>query len=107
MGQFDDRERAEEKKFQLDQELEFKAQARRAKIVGRWAANLMGLADEAAEDYAKSVVIADLEEAGVEDLFRKIRGDLDMHAVQLSDHQIRAKMDEALAEARTSVKAGA
>lgn len=106
MGQFDDRERAEEKKFQLDQELEFKAQARRAKIVGRWAAGLMGLADDAAEDYAKSVVIADLEEAGVEDLFRKIRGDLDMHAVQLSDHQIRAKMDEALAEARTSVKAG-
>ena len=107
MGQFDDRERAEEKKFQLDQELEFKAQARRAKIVGRWAAGLMGLADEAAEDYAKSVVIADLEEAGAEDLFRKIRADLDMHAVQLSDHQIRAKMDEALAEARVSVQSGA
>jgi hypothetical protein len=107
MSQFDDRERAEEKKYQLDQELEFKAQARRAKIVGRWAAGLMGLADEAAEDYAKSVVIADLEEAGVEDLFRKIRGDLDLHAVQLSDHQIRTKMDEALAEARKSVQAGA
>jgi hypothetical protein len=74
--------------------------------VGRWAAGLMGLADEAAEDYAKSVVIADLEEAGVEDLFRKIRNDLDLHAVQLSDHQIRAKMDEALGEARASVKAG-
>lgn len=107
MGQFDDRERGEEKKFQLDQELEFKAQARRAKIVGRWAAGLMGLADQAAEDYAKSVVIADLEEAGVEDLFRKIRADLDMHAVELSDHQIRAKMEEALAEARISVKSGA
>ena len=106
MGQFDDRERAEEKKYQLDQELEFKAQARRAKIVGRWAAGLIGLADEAAEDYAKSVVMADLEEAGQEDLFRKIRADLDMHAVELSDHQIRAKMDEALAEARASVKAG-
>jgi hypothetical protein len=107
MGQFDDRERAEEKKFQLDQELEFKAQARRAKIVGLWAANLMGLSDGAAEDYAKSVIVADLEEAGQEDLFRKIRTDLDMHAVQLSDHQIRAKMEEALAEARASVKAGA
>jgi hypothetical protein len=106
MSQFDDRERAEEKKYQLDQELEFKAQARRAKIVGRWAAGLMGLADEAAEDYAKSVVIADLEEAGVEDLFRKIRSDLDLHAVQLSDHQIRSKMEEALAEARKSVQAG-
>lgn len=106
MGQFDDRERAEEKKFQLDQELEFKAQARRAKLVGLWAANLMGLADEAAESYAKSVVVADLEEAGAEDLFRKIRTDLDMHAVKLTDHQIRTKMDEALAEARASVKAG-
>lgn len=107
MSQFNDRERAEEKKFQLDQELEFKAQARRAKLVGLWAAKLMGLEDTAAEDYAKSVVMADLEEAGVEDLFRKIRGDLDMHSVQLSDHQLRAKMEEALNEARASVKAGA
>jgi hypothetical protein len=106
MSEFDDRKRVQETKFQLDQELEFKAQARRAKIVGRWAAGLMGLKDEAAGDYAKSVVVADLEEAGVVDVFRKIRADLDMHAVQLSDHQIRAKMDEALAEARASVQAG-
>ena len=106
MSQFDDRERGEEKKYQLDQELEFKAQARRAKLVGLWAAGLMGLADEAAANYAKSVVVADLEEAGVEDLFRKIRADLDMHSVQLSDHQIRSKMEEALAEARISVQAG-
>ncbi len=106
MSQFDDRERAEEKKFSMDQELEFKAQARRAKLVGLWAAGLMGLSDEAAADYAKSVVVADLEEAGAEDVFRKIRTDLDMHAVQLSDHQVRAKMDECLAEARAQVKAG-
>lgn len=104
---FDDRERGEEKRFQLDQELEFKAQARRAKLVGLWAAGLMGLTEEAAADYAKSVVVADLEEAGAEDLFRKIRADLDQHAVQLSDHQIRSKMDEALAEARSQIKAGA
>jgi hypothetical protein len=106
MSSFDDRERGEEKKFQLDQELEFKAQARRAKLVGLWAAGLMGLSGEDADAYAKSVVVADLEEAGTEDLFRKVRGDLDMHAVQLSDHQIRAKMDEALAEARAQIKAG-
>jgi hypothetical protein len=106
MSQFDDRKRAQETKFQLDQELEFKAQARRAKLVGLWAAGLMGLSSDAAEDYAKSVVVADLEEAGTEDLFRKIRADLDQHAVQLSDHQIRAKMDEALEEARKSVQAG-
>lgn len=106
MSSFDDRERAEEKKFQLDQELEFKAQARRAKIVGLWTAGLIGLSGDEAEAYAKAVVMADLEEAGEEDLFRKIRGDLDMHAVTLSDHQIRSKMAEALDEARASVKAG-
>jgi hypothetical protein len=106
MNEFDDRKRAAETKFQLDQELEFKAHARRAKLVGLWAAKLMGLADDAAEGYAKSVVMADLEEAGAEDLFRKIRADLDLHAVQLSDHQIRVKMDEALAEARAQIQAG-
>jgi len=103
---FDDRQRGQETKFQLDQDLEFKAQARRAKLVGLWAAGLMGLDGDAADQYAKSVVVADLEEAGTEDLFRKIRADLDQQAVQLSDHQIRAKMEEALAEARISVKAG-
>lgn len=106
MSDFDDRRRGQETKFQLDQELEFKAQARRAKLVGLWAAGLMGLSGEEADAYAKSVVIADLEEAGIEDLFRKIRGDLDQHAVELSDHQIRAKMDEALGEARESVRKG-
>ena len=103
---FDDRERGEEKKFELEQALEFKAQARRAKLVGLWAAGLMGLSGEAADDYAKSVVLSDLEEAGAEDVFRKLRGDLDLHAVQLSDHQIHAKMEECLAEARAQVKAG-
>ncbi len=106
MSQFDDRQRAEEKKYQLDQELEFKAQARRAKLTGLWAAGHMGLTGGAAQDYGKSVVVADLEEAGAEDVFRKLRADLDMHAVQLSDHQIRAKMEECLAEARAQVKAG-
>lgn len=65
---FDDRQRGEEKRFELDQELEFKAQARRAKLVGLWAAGLIGLKDQEAADYAKSVVVADLEEAGSEDL---------------------------------------
>jgi hypothetical protein len=105
MSEFDKRERAAETKYQLEQDLEFKAQARRAKLVGRWAAGLMGLADDAAEDYAKSVVIADLEEAGVEDLFKKIRADLDLHAVKQTDHQIRTKMDECLGEARAQIAA--
>jgi hypothetical protein len=106
MSEFDDRERAEEARFSLSQELEFKAQARRAKLVGLWVAGLIGLSGDAAADYGKSMVIADLEEAGIEDLFRKVRRDLDQNAVQLSDHQIRAKMEELLAVARGQIQAG-
>ena len=106
MSDFDDRKRGQETKFQLDQELEFKAQARRAKLVGLWAAQLIGLADEEAAAYAKSVVLADLEENGEEDLFRKIRKDLDNAAVAQSDHQIRAPMADLLEEARVQVKEG-
>jgi hypothetical protein len=106
MTEFDDRERAEEARFSHDQEVEFKAQARRAKLVGLWAAELLGLSGAAAEDYAKSMVLADLEEAGVEDMVRKLRKDFDGAAVTLSDHQIRAKMQDCLAEARAQIKAG-
>jgi hypothetical protein len=106
MSNFDDRRRGQESKFQLDQELEFKAQARRAKLTGLWVAGLMGLADDAAADYAKSVVIADLEEAGAEDLFKKLRADLDLHSANVSDHQIRSKMEEFLAEARSQIASG-
>lgn len=104
---FDDRERGQEKKFQLDQEKEFKAQARRAKLLGQWAAAQLGFSGPAADDYAKSVVIADLEEKGEEDLFRKIRADLDAAKITLSDHQIRVKMAELLDEARKQIAAGA
>jgi hypothetical protein len=106
MSEFDDRKRAQEKKFELTQELEFKAQARRAKLTGLWAAGLFGLAGEDAEAYAKTVLLADLEEAGEEDLFRKVRADFDARKVAQSDHQIRAKMAELLDEARRQVKAG-
>lgn len=106
MGSFNDRERGQEKKFELDQEKEFKAQARRAKLVGQWAAAQMGLSDGAADDYAKSVVMADFEEKGDEDVFRKIRADLTAANVMLSDHQIRAKMDELLTEARKQIAEG-
>ena len=106
MSDFDDRKRGQETKFQLDQELEFKAQARRAKLVGLWAAGLMGQDGEDAAAYAKSVVLADLEENGEEDLFRKIRQDLDKAGVAQSDHQIRAHMAEMLEEARVQIKEG-
>jgi hypothetical protein len=106
MSEFDDRKRAQEKKFELDQEAEFRAQARRAKLTGLWAAGLMGMTGDPAEAYAKSVVLADLEEAGAEDLFRKIKADLDAKGVAPSEHVIRAKMDELLAEARQQIRSG-
>lgn len=106
MSEFDDRERAQEKKFELDQELEFRAQARRAKLVGLWAAGLMGMNGDPADQYAKSVVLADLEEAGEEDLFRKVKADLVQKNVAPSDNAIRVKMAEMLDEARRQIKDG-
>jgi hypothetical protein len=106
MNSFDDRERGEEKKFQLSQELEFKAQARRNKLLGLWAAQIMGLSGDAADAYAKTVVAADLAEAGEEDVFRKLRADLDAKGVIQSDHQIRSQMADLLAQARAQVRAG-
>ena len=104
MGQFDDREKAFENKFAHDEELRFKAMARRNKLLGLWAAELMGLAGEDAENYAKEVVRADLEEAGDEDVFRKIRGDFDTKGVDMSDHMIRTKMLEFLEQAVEEVQ---
>lgn len=104
MSSFNDRERLEEKKFQLSQELEFKAQARRNKRLGLWAAGLMGISGAEADAYAASVVASDMAEAGDNDVFRKVRGDFDAKSVKQSDHQIRARMDELLAEARAEVK---
>jgi len=97
MSGLSDREKAFENKFALDQELKFKALARRNRLVGLWAAALLGKAD--ADAYAKEVVVADFEEAGDEDVFRKLRSDLDAAGVSVSDQDIRAKMVELLAQA--------
>ncbi|MFG1349756.1 DUF1476 domain-containing protein [Xanthobacter autotrophicus] len=106
MTTFDKREEGFEKRFALDEEARFKAVARRNKKLGLWAAQVLGLSGEAAEAYAKEVVVADLEEAGDEDVFRKLRGDFDAKGVEVSDHQIRRNMDEFLALAAAEVKAG-
>ena len=104
MSGIDDREKGFENKFAHDQELEFKAVARRNKLLGLWAADLMGLEGEAAAEYAKSVIVADFEEVGDEDVFRKVRGDLDAKKVELSDHLLRKQMEDLLAEARLQVQ---
>ena len=94
MAQFDDREKAQEAKFAHDGELRFKAEARRNKLLGQWVAGLMGLSGEAATAYAADVVAADFQEAGEEDVFRKIRADFDAKKIAQTDHQIRRTMDE-------------
>ena len=100
MTTFDDRENAFENKFAHDAEMQFKADARRNKLLGLWAAGLMGLEGAAAESYAKEVVKSDFEEAGHEDVYRKVSGDLGGKADEAT---IRAKMAECLAEAKAQI----
>lgn len=105
MSGLDDREKGYENKFAHDQEIEFKANARRNKLLGLWAAEQMGLDGEAAAEYAKAVVVADFEEAGDDDVFRKVRKDFDAKGVEISDHLLRKQMDELLATARQQIQA--
>ncbi|MEZ6029430.1 MAG: DUF1476 domain-containing protein [Hyphomonadaceae bacterium] len=105
MSGFDKRERAEEGKFALDQELRFKANARRNKLLGLWAAEKLGKTGEAAAAYATEVVKADFEAPGDEDVFRKVKGDLDAAGVDISDHQLQRQMTELMDTAIEQVKA--
>ncbi|WP_424984597.1 DUF1476 domain-containing protein [Microbulbifer sp. S227A] len=100
MSTFDDRERAFENKFAHDEEMQFKAVARRNRLTGLWAAELLGKSGEEAEAYAKTVVIADFEEAGHEDVVRKLAADLGDKA---DADAIRAKMDELMPIAKDQV----
>ncbi|WP_186386337.1 MULTISPECIES: DUF1476 domain-containing protein [unclassified Stappia] len=104
MSTFDRRQEAFESKFAHDEELRFKAVARRNKLLGLWAAEKIGLDADKAQDYAKEVVRADFEEPGDEDVFRKIRRDFDEAGVEQSDHQIRRTMDELLHQAAEQIK---
>ena len=103
MSTFDDRERAEEAKYAHDSALNFKVMNRRNKLLGLWAADLMNLSGSEADAYAKTVVMADLEEPGDEDVFRKVRGDFDAKGVDRSDARIRELMAELLAIAREQI----
>ena len=104
MTTFDQRKDAYENKFAHDEELRFKATARRNKLLGLWAAEKLGKSGADAEAYAKEVVIADMQEAGDHDVFRKVRADFDAAGVDQSDHQIRRTMDELMAVAVEQVK---
>ncbi len=104
MTDMKDRQEGFERKFALDEEQKFRAVARRNKLLGLWAAEKLGKSGDEAEAYAKEVVKADFEEAGDEDVFRKVRKDFDAAGVEQSDHQIRRTMDELMATAAEQVK---
>ena len=106
MTTFDKREEGFEKQFAHDEELKFKATSRRNKLLGLWAAGKMGLSGAEADAYAKEVVIADFEEQGEDDVFRKVRADLDAKGVKETDEQIRRTMTELMGAAVTQIKAG-
>jgi hypothetical protein len=106
MTTFDKREEGFEKKFAHDEELRFKANARRNKLLGLWAAEKLGLSDADAAAYAKEVVVSDFEEGGDEDVFRKVRKDFDAKNVAQSDAQIRTAMIDLMEQAIAQIKAG-
>jgi hypothetical protein len=104
MSAFEDREKGFERKFAVDQELEFKAQSRAARTLGEWAARKMGL--ENVEDYVKAVVRSELGAGGEDDVVRKVVQDLAGSGLEVREAEVRSKMDEFLAIAREQVKAG-
>jgi hypothetical protein len=105
MTTFDKREEGFEKKFALDEEQKFKAMARRNRLLGLWAAEKLGLSGEEANAYAKEVVAADFEEAGDNDVLHKVLKDLTAKGNAITEAELRAKMDELMAQAIAQVKA--
>ena len=103
MSQFDNREKAFESKYAHGQELQFKVMARRNKLLGRWAAEQMGLTGDAVAQYAIEVVKADFQEAGDEDVYRKVRADLDAKQVAVSEHRLRKEMEDLMAVAKQQI----
>lgn len=106
MTTFNDREQAFEKKFALDEDLKFKSEAKRNKLLAEWAAAKLGIGAEGLEEYTKAVLRADLQEKGDDDVFRKIRKDFDDKGVAVPDTEIRTVMGDFLAKAVEEVEAG-
>ncbi len=102
MSSFDEREKSFEKKFAHDQELQFKVSARRNKYIGEWASKVLGYEEDKEKEYIQSVIKADFAEAGDEDVFRKIKNDLKNY--NISDEDIRKKMDELNEKAKSDFK---
>jgi hypothetical protein len=103
MSTFNEREKGFENKFKHDQETTFKVTARRNKLIGLWTAKQLGLDGAAADDYAKTIVAADMERPGDSDVVEKVLKDLTAKGVSMTEHRIRAEMDALLAEARKQI----
>jgi hypothetical protein len=103
MTQFSDREKAFENKFKSDQELAFRVQARRNKLLGLWAAGQMGIDGGSAESYAKDVVSSDFEKPGDDDVLQKVLADLTGKGVDISEHGLRVEMDKLMSTARAQI----
>jgi len=106
MSTFDKREEGFESKFAHDEELRFKAHARRNKLVGLWAAEKLGMSGAAAESYAANIVAADLDKPNSDSVFGTLRKDFDEKGVAQSDHQIRRTMEEAMEKAIAEIQTG-
>ena len=106
MTTFDKREEGFEKQFAHDEELKFKATSRRNKLLGLWAAEKLGRKGPDADAYAKEVVMADFEEAGDDDVFRKVRKDFDAGGVEATDQEIRSMMIELMGQAVQQIRSG-
>ena len=104
MATFDERQKGFEKKFAMDQDLKFRAESRRNKMMAEWAAGKLGITGAALDDYIKAVRKADLEEKGDDDVFRKIRGDLDAKKITVTDNEIREAMLKFLETAVTQIQ---
>jgi hypothetical protein len=104
MSSFDERESSFENKFKHDKELEFKATARRNKLLGLWAANLLGIHGAEAETYAKTVVKADMEKPGDQDVVDKLLGDFKQRGIDMSEHRLRKQMTELMSSAVAQIK---
>ncbi len=103
MATFDDRQKGFEQKYKHDKELEFKVNARRNKLLGLWAAKEMGVPDGEADAYAKSVVMADFEKPGDDDVVQKLIADFKQKGIDMSEHRVRKHMAELLDAARTQI----
>ena len=104
MANFDERKDSFEKKFAHDEALKFRAEARRNKLLGQWAAGLLGIEGDKRDEYVKSVIASDFQEAGDGDVLRKVKADFEAAGVGQTDHQIRRHMDEFMAEAIRQIK---